>query len=737
MNQETGEGRIMRARKDDISNKYLIKTMAGFALVLAFSVSFLFAAALEVPRVTNPPVIDGKLDDPVWDTALRMTEFKTFKPDFGKEPSQKTEGYVLCDSDNIYFAFRAYDSEPSKIKASISKRDGMFSDDFVGVFLDTFNTKQQAYAFVANPFGIQGDGILNAAGNLDSTFDMVWYSKGQIDARGYTVEIRVPLQSIRFPNKGEITMMTAFFRQIVRTSEMVSSPAIYPEKGAILAQTQPVIFRDLQYKRVVEILPAVTYSLHYNAQGGLMVRDMNEVKPSLTGKVGLTSDMTFDGTINPDFSQVESDAGQIDFNRRYALYYSEKRPFFLEGNEIFKFAGSNEDSYLQAVVHTRTIIDPTFGVKLNGKVGASNSVAAIYAQDDFRESDADPRPMFSILRFKHAFTDDSYLGAFYAARDQGSEYNRVAGADGVLRLSGVSTAEFHLFGSLSRPDGSSPQTQGYAAGLAYNYSTRAMNIQANYEDVSPNFQVDTGFLQRTGYRSLTYFVDYNFYPKSQFFQKVEPFYWGTQLYDTTYDMLETMNVLALRIGLPRSSQIRFDALLGNEVFEGHSFNRIAWRVQGFTQFTKQLYFQGYFRRGGMVYYDPDNPYQGYGDDVQLALEYQPTEKLDLMLTLAYMDFYRKSDNSKVYDYAILRSHNTFQINQYLFLRAIVEYNDFRKRLTLDTLISFTYIPGTVIFLGYGSALDQVRWDGTDYVESNRFRETQRGFFFKVSYLWRL
>ncbi len=727
----------MRAERDAISNKYWTKALAGLVLAFVSAGPFLFGAALEVPKVMNPPVIDGKLDDSIWDTALKLTDFKTFKPDYGKEPSQRTEGYLLYDADNIYFAFRAYDTDPHKIKASISKRDSMGSDDFVGIFLDTFNTKQGAYMFLINPLGIQGDGILDQNGNSDDKYDMVWYSKGQIDDQGYTVEGRIPLQSIRFPSNKSVTMMTAFFRQIVRTSEMVSVPALFPDKGSLITQGQPVIFNDLKYKRVIEFLPAVTHTLRYMSEAGELKRDMNETDLSLTAKVGLTSDLTLDGAVNPDFSQVESDAGQIDFNRRYALYYSEKRPFFLEGNEIFKFAALGEDSYFQAAVHTRTIVDPAFGLKLNGKVGSTNSVAVIYAQDDFRENAGDPRPSFSILRFKHALADDGFLGAFYTARDQGQEYNRVAGLDGRVRLSQVAIGEFHVFGSLSRPDDGSARTQGYAGALHYSYGTRSVNVDLIYEDISKDFQVDTGYLMRTGFRSLTLFSDYIFHPKSGFFQTIEPFYWGTQLYDTTYSMFETMNVFALRFGLPQSSQFRLDALLGNEVFEGRSFNRNAWRVQAYTQITKQIYFQGYYRRGGRVFYDSDDPYPGYGDDVQLTLEYQPTEKLDLMLDLAYTDFFKKSDQSKVYDYGILRSRNTIQINSYLFLRAIVEYNNFRKRLTLDTLISFTYIPGTVVFVGYGEAQEKLRWDGLDYVESDRFREMQRGFFFKVSYLWRL
>jgi hypothetical protein len=714
-----------------------LEIVTRIVLLLGCAIPLFALTSAEVPRVTTPPVIDGKLDDAVWATALKMTDFKTFKPDYGKEPSQRTEGYLLHDADNIYFAFRAYDTDPKKIKASISKRDSMGQDDFVGIFLDTFNTKQEAYMFMINPLGIQGDGIMNQSGNSDDKFDMVWYSKGQIDDQGYTVEGRIPLQSIRFPSKKIVTMMAAFYRQIVRTSEMVSFPAFYPDKGSLIAQTQPVVFNDLKYKRVIEFLPALTHSQRYIGDQGSLKRDLNETDFSLTAKVGLTSDLTLEGTVNPDFSQVESDAGQVDFNRRYALYYREKRPFFQEGNEIFTFAGTTEEAYFGAVVHTRMITDPSYGFKLNGKLGSSNSIAAIVSRDDVSNGDGGPNPFFSILRFKHALKDDGFLGGFYTAKDQGDGYNRVIGADGRLRLSPTATAEFHVFGSFSRPLEGGDRVDGYDGAATYSFGNRHINIQLAYEEISPNFQVDTGFLMRTGVRTLTHFVNYIFYPKSKFLLTIEPFYYGVQLYDTTYNMFETINVLALRFGLPRSSQFRVDAILGNEQFMGQMFDRNAWRIQGWTQITKQVYFQAMFRRGGSIFYDPDDPYQGYGNQAMATLQYQPMEKLDLMVDLTYVDFFRRSDHSRVYDYAIIRSWNTFQINQYLFLRAIVEYNSFRKRLTLDTLVSFTYIPGTVVFFGYGSAQEKLRWDGLDYVESDRYREMQRGFFFKVSYLWRI
>ena len=166
-------------------------------------------------------------------------------------------------------------------------------------------------------------------------------------------------------------------------------------------------------------------------------------------------------------------------------------------------------------------------------------------------------------------------------------------------------------------------------------------------------------------------------------------------------------------------------------------NRSGIGCQLWTQLTKQLYIEGRYRRQGAIFYDPAAPYQGYGNAASLDVTYQPSDKLDFGLSYIYTDFYRQSDKTKVYDYGILRSRNTFQFNKYLFVRAIVEYNSFRDRLTLDGLISFTYIPGTVVFVGYGSAFDQLEWTGRDYAPSRRFLETQRGFFFKVSYLWRL
>jgi hypothetical protein len=201
-------------------------------------------------------------------------------------------------------------------------------------------------------------------------------------------------------------------------------------------------------------------------------------------------------------------------------------------------------------------------------------------------------------------------------------------------------------------------------------------------------------------------------------------------------MFETFNLVTLRFWLPRTTQLRFDTILASEVFAGKRFRTSGFGIQGSSQITKQVNINTFFRHTGSIYYDLEEPYQGYGSRLGAGIQYQPLEKLNFSLSISYVDFFRDSDNEKIYDYAIIRSRNTFQVNKYLFLRVIGEYNTYSDRLTVDALASFTYIPGTVTYIGYGTAFEKLEWDGNEYIKSNRFLETKRGFFFKVSYLWR-
>jgi len=270
-------------------------------LSLLFLQSYSSNPEVDVNKAVTPPQI--------WETANKFTGFTTFIPDFEKPMPEKTLAWMSYDEENLYFAFKCYDSEPEKIKATVSARDQIMDDDFVCINLDSHNDQQSLYAFYVNPLGIQGD-TRYAAGEEDASIDLVWYSAGKLDGDGYSVEIQIPLKSIRFSNNDTVQMGLFLERTIARTKTHGSIPEMDPEKGyAFMTQFMKVNYAGINYHRLWEILPAVTYKYTDVNENGEMVKDLRKPEASLTVKYGITSDLVFDGTLNPDFSQVEADAG--------------------------------------------------------------------------------------------------------------------------------------------------------------------------------------------------------------------------------------------------------------------------------------------------------------------------------------------------------------------------------------------------------------------------------------------
>jgi len=687
-------------------------------------------------RTEVPPVIDGRLDDPVWQQAPSETGFKTYHPDYGLAMLENSVVYYAYDRENLYFAFRCFDSQPDKIKATVNRRDNIRADDWICINLDSFNDHQSLYALYVNPLGIQMDSRFEG-GEEDFSVDIVWYSSGKIDDEGYAIELKIPFKSIRFSHKNPVEMGVIFERWISRRSEAGTYPPLDPAQGPnFLTQTRTIVFLEIKHYTLIEVLPAFTYSQIGRDEEGEWVSDRSERDISLTAKYGITSHLIFDGTYNPDFSQVEADAGQVDFNLRYALFFPETRPFFLEGLEKFNFGGYHSGDPIGEIVHTRTIIDPLVGLKLNGRIGEKNTIASIYALDELPDTEPEEQAHFGIFRYKRALAKDSFLGAFYTGRERASGFNRVAGIDGQIRLNKSSLFGYHLFGSQTKVDQASERDDGYALGLHYYYNTRDWILQLGLQDIGEDFQTETGYLTRTGLTRFRSGVLRMFYPKSKIIQRIDPMIHSYQIRDRSSGLYETFNSLDLRLIFPRNSMLLFGGRYATEVFLEERFNTSKVRLTGSSQLTKQLSFALSYTYGKKIRYVAD-PYQGSGNDGAAEIIYQPSKKLHFILSFTYSDFYRDADSVKEFDYTIIRSRNVFQVNKYLFFRGIVEYNSFRKRLMTDFLASFTYIPGTVIHVGYGALYEKVEWAGSEYVPSDRFLETKRGFFFKASFLWRI
>ncbi len=709
--------------------------------LLAVCVLTLFAvpaAAQQDPllplRVARAPVIDGVLDDSAWEEAPKIAGFKTWLPDYGKEMGDGTVVWYAYDEENLYFAFRAYDREPGRIKASVASRDSIRPDDWICINLDSFNDQQALYGLYVNPLGIQMDSRY-AAGQEDLGFDAVWYSAGRIDAEGYTVEIRLPFKSIRYSTGNPVTMSVVFERFVSRSREDGTWPPLDPKAGGnFLIQGQPIVFRDIRHYRLFEVLPDATYSRRDAASGGRLRNEASDGELGVSLKYGLTPQLTADLTYNPDFSQVEADAGQIDVNLRHPLFFAEKRPFFLEGQEVFNLGGPAQHGTLQSVLHTRNIVNPVAGAKITGKLAPRDTLAALYSVDE--QATADGNAQFSSVRYKRALDQDAYLGAFYVGREQGAIHNRLVGADGLLRFDRSTSIGFYGFGSSTRHEGDASAAAGHALGADFTRDTRAFTLYFNAFDISKAFAADSGYLTRNGVTSVTLFAAPKLYPRRGPVTRVQLSVTSQQTRDAFAGIWESYNEVGVMTWLRRAASLSVEYHYASEVFNAREFGTSGIGASGSIQLTKQVRLQGNLRYGDAIYYAAD-PFGGRATSGSLSLTYQPSEQWNQALTLTYASFERSRGGVRLYDYAIARSRTTFQFNRYLFFRGIVEYNSFRRQLVTDLLGSFTYIPGTVLHAGYGSLYERTRWDGFQYVRDDRFQEARRGLFLKASYLWRM
>lgn len=499
------------------------------------------AKPIVIPKIDKPPVIDGKLDDEVWKQGVVFKDFYQRSPGDNIPPSKLTEVIMAYDPKFLYFAFRCFD-EPDKVRATIAKRDNVFGEDNVRVFLDTFNDQRRAYILGFNPFGIQQDAIFTEGQDEDYNFDIVMESKGVMTPDGWTVEVAIPFKSLRYTAGKDKVWGIHIFRNIDRfNDELDSWMPNNRDNSGILSQAGHITGLDgIQTQRQLEIIPSLTVS-----EKGKRVRTLSLAQlendptlvdpgrfvnkpigldPGVTVKLGITPTVTLDAAINPDFAQVEADSPVVLANQRFPIFFPEKRPFFLEGIDYFQ-------TPLQAV-HTRTIIDPDVAVKLTGKLGR-NTFGLMVASDngpgDFSDEErADPT---SVRRSEKFFDQNALVGVMRLKRDIGKgssigllattysfvdKHNTLGGVDGRFKLNDKTIFQFQVLGTTSHrpffnPDflrdlesGNSdsrpvPDRKGNALGYywLYDYTGRNFGWFASGVGRTRDYRADVGFTRRT------------------------------------------------------------------------------------------------------------------------------------------------------------------------------------------------------------------------------------------------
>jgi hypothetical protein len=737
-------------------------TISLLALILgaAFAAS---AAPIEVHPVATgadePVQVDGSLDEAAWSGAPTFTlDYETYPGD-NVAPPVVTEFWITHDEGRLYVGVRAHDPEPAKIRARLRDRDSAFQDDFVGVVLDTFNDGRRAFEFFVNPLGVQMDLVQNdVTGNEDESWDTLWDSAGRVTSEGYEVEMAIPFSSLRFtrgdgPKTWGIDAIRIWPRDQRRRIGLNALPR---GRNCYLCYASKLHgFAGVSPGRNLEIDPTLTANDVAVRDGGdEPFAGSDDQELGVTARWGITPGTTLSGTLNPDFSQVEADAAQLSVNTQFALFFPEKRPFFLEGADLF-------DTRINAV-YTRTIADPAWGAKVTGKMGRS-AYGAIVAEDErtnllipgaqgSRLASLDLRNTSSVLRYRHDLSASSAIGGVLTSRSGDGYHNHLAGMDGIFRWGGGQAFRVELLGSdteypdevrqLAGQDGDD-SLQGTAMRIAYQRDTDRWTGAAVYNDVSGDFRADLGFIPQADYRTGFGMLERHWYGEEK--EGEEARWWSrvtagvetTWAYDQHGEPLQNQVAPYASINGPRQSFVNLYLGFGPSWFEGQRFDRNFVHFFGEVQATPNVYLNAEGRVGQEIDYANARG----GDLVRLI----PGARLDvgrhLRVNLSHNHESLDVDGGRLYTADLTDLRATYQINVRTFVRVVSQYFDLERDPALYTfateaqsttlfnqlLFSYKVNPQTVLFVGYAD-------DYQGFARSlDELDQTGRTLFLKLGY----
>jgi hypothetical protein len=737
-------------------------------------------------------VVDGSLDEPVWERAARLTDFTQYQPVEGAPASQPTEVLVVLTEEDLLFGILAYDSEPDQIRATLAERDNVASsDDFVRLVIDTFNDQRRAYAFTVNPLGIQQDGLWLEGGSgggrndpVDDNQDFVWESQGRITARGYQVEVRIPIKSLRFPDQAVQDWGLQVLRTIQRDGYREAWAPISAESSNRLAQSGTLQgLEGLDPGLFLEFNPVVTalQSGVYDAETASLVHADPDVEFGLNATYGITSNLTLDATYNPDFSQVEADAGQITVNERFAIFLPEKRPFFLEGTELFELP--------ERIVYTRSIVDPIVGAKITGKVGGLNLG---YLGSVDKELAVDDEAVVNLLRVRADVGASSTLGVVYTDRTRDSDiYNRVLGGDALLVL--AQRYRLTLMSAVSRTGLQSGSRVGDGLFLRAGIDRTGLNFMYNidFQSVSPAFEAQSGFLNRENEASLNGQIRYRYYGATEDrLERLSPYlnfdgHWDHDGFWAGRGLEEWETGVGVGIGFRGNWGLVFNATLAgfeftpadyeglfveNPVGSLEPFRPDQDRFNGLRGANGRLRLDTWEKVRGSIQIDwRETPVfeRALGVPVEVSQNWSINASFLVFLTQALQGelgvrrstLDRKAVGERHSSATIPRARVQYQFSPALFLRTILEYDSEERGELRDpatgqvltrcsnactaqfgreshefygeVLLSFEPSPGTVFFLGYSRQMDE-----RSAFSFSGFTPREDGLFLKGSYRFR-
>jgi hypothetical protein len=721
-------------------------------------------------RAGGPVRVDGVLDEADWARAGLVTALRRIEDREGEAPSESTEVRVLFDHAHVYFGFRCFHRGPGAIRGSLAPRDQILDLDYAGVLLDTYQDRHRAYAFAVNPYGVQLDGIFIGE-DVNTEWDGVWDAEVARGPDGWTAEFAVPLRTLSFPEHGTGAWGFMVRRQIAKTGEICTWPLLRAAvAGDDMLQAADLTGLDgLRGGGLFDLQPyaASTWTTQRGEGDAWKDRDTHDV--GVDARVPLTSSLTLSATVNPDFSQVEADALQIDVNQRYPLFYDEKRPFFLEGADIF---GTAFD-----LIYTRRVADPAYGVKLTGRLGDAR-VGGMVLRDDGGASLAgvgggpsegvSGKGWFQLGRAAWELGENSSVGALVALHQTDGAFvvpgiapdepchvwnslslesasNAVYALDADLRLSRRWFFHGQLAGSRTQAaaftwglaDWDSAGVPGiwntvrtrrndhaYGAELDYDDGIRELTLIHQY--VGPDFRAESGFLSRVDFRRSRVRSGFHVRPQNAVLRSVQPILEGYVLHDHGGRLQEWWWGPMVEWRFQRQTRVDTEFGRWQERWLGRDYlgNRFELEVEN-TQW-KPLAVELAMDVGDGIYYGDDDAssYLGWLEEYRAEGTLRPSPRLTVEMGAECNRFSRDHGRGVVYDVWTLGAKATWQFTRRLYVRLYPQYDTDAEHLDADALVGYVLHPGSVLYLGYNGDADRL---------AGRHRATGHTAFLKVSY----
>ena len=708
---------------------------------------------IKIPKLTSRPQLEQFLEGRSRADMMRVDDFRQRQPGDGVPVSRKTSAWIGYDDLNFYAVF-VCESPAGQTRARMAKREDIFSDDVVGVILDTYHDRQRGYDFFVNPYGVQADAIETEGQGDDFSFDTLWYSEGRLTPEGYAAILTVPFRSLRFARTGAQTWGLALVRLIPTTNETVFWPYVTQKVDGFNQQLGNMSgLENISPGRNLQLIPYAAFSgshfLDNRASGVPAFRSTRDFRPGLDAKAVLHDSLTLDVALNPDFSQVESDDPQVTVNQRFEVQFPEKRPFFLENTAYFNTP--------ENLFFSRRIVDPEFGVRLTGKLGRWN--LGLLGIDDraagygLRPEDphAGERAAIGVVRLQREFAKQSNVGVLLTDREFAGGYNRVEAIDTRLKLS-----ENWGFAGQAMASQTLLEDGTRSGGDAFNFDlhrqSRNYFYDLSYLDRGEGFHTDLGFVNRVNMRQVQQFAMRRYHPKSKVVLSWAPNLFAMALFDHHGVQQDWRVSPGLNVEMARSTF--FFANHGEvfERFQNINFRHADTNIGGHSEYFKRATIDFNYDRGTSINYNPAanlRPFLADERDWRVTLTLRPLSRLKLEEIYYYTSLRTRSASVLVNHLA--RSRLNYQFTRELSLRMIVDYNGVlenaalvnltrQKRVTGDVLLTYLIHPGTALYVGYTDRLENLRLvpGAPPSVAPIGFPSTTtaRQFFAKVSYLFR-